>query len=78
MSGFEKSIDELGRVVIPMKFRKKLGLTSDSRVLVLLNDNSINITPLKRVCALCENEISTEQKFRLCKSCIKKIKESNL
>ena len=78
MSGIEKSVDNLGRVVLPMKFRKKLGLTTDSKVLLSLTEDSISITPIEQRCALCEGKVPENQNLRICPKCVKKIKNSDL
>ena len=67
-----RHIDELGRVVIPARFRKELGLTAESPVSINLQDNSIIIQAATNRCAICgteENLVSTKDKF-LCRSCI--------
>ena len=76
MSGLEKRIDELGRVVLPAKFRDKLGLQSRSKVCVSLDNNSIFITPLETVCALCGECCDINKEIRLYSACIKRIKNS--
>ncbi len=77
MNGIEKDIDNLGRVVIPVKFRKKLGLHPNSKVLVSLVDGMLLIYPANKLCALCGNKIEKEQKFQLCDTCISKIRSDN-
>ena len=43
MSGIEREIDDVGRVVIPMEFRKALGVEFNSKVLIsLLPDKSFD------------------------------------
>ena len=74
MNGIEKDVDSLGRVVIPIKFRKKLGVESNSKVLVSLEDDMILISPANKHCALCGTKIENTQKFRLCNCCISMIK----
>ncbi|MBQ8393379.1 MAG: AbrB/MazE/SpoVT family DNA-binding domain-containing protein [Clostridia bacterium] len=77
MNGIEKDMDNLGRVVIPIKFRKKLGIEDNSTVLVSLEDNAILISPANKCCVLCGKKVEDEQKFRLCQSCIAEIKSDN-
>ncbi|MBQ7387330.1 MAG: AbrB/MazE/SpoVT family DNA-binding domain-containing protein [Clostridia bacterium] len=73
MSGTEKEIDSLGRVVIPKAFRKKLGVESSSTVFVTLEGDSVVISPVSKRCVLCGNAKS-ESEIRICKACIAKIK----
>ena len=74
MCGIEKEIDGLGRVVIPMKFRKKLGAVSNSKVLISMAGDNVLISPITRHCALCGKEITQVSKIRLCASCISEVK----
>ena len=46
MKGIEREIDRLGRVVIPIEFRKKLGIEFNSKVLISLSNGEIIITAL--------------------------------
>ena len=45
MNGIEKRIDNLGRIVLPMSFRKKLGLKKQDIVVVSLKESTISIVP---------------------------------
>ncbi len=77
MNGIEREVDNLGRVVIPIKFRKKLGIDNNSIVLISFENDKVIISPKNRHCAICGELVETEQKFRLCKSCISEIKSDN-
>ena len=70
----ERKIDHLGRVVIPMEFRKKLGIEFDSTVTISLSNDEIIIKSQNMLCALCGNRIDNEKKLRLCNNCISKAK----
>ncbi len=53
MNKIEKDIDAAGRVVIPMSFRKRLGIASSSRVFISLENDTILISPRKQpLCTL--------------------------
>lgn len=73
MNGIEKNVDELGRVVLPVKMRKKLNLKNRSAVLITMEDDTILITPKERHCALCGNNNIIEG-VRLCQACVSKVK----
>jgi len=77
MSGVEKHVDSLGRVVLPIKYRNKLGLKNHSKVLVSLDGNVILITPTEKYCALCGSSENVDEKLRLCFHCIEMIKSSD-
>lgn len=49
MNGIEKEVDNLGRVVIPMEFRKRLGIVSNSKVMVSLEGDIIVFSPLREI-----------------------------
>ena len=77
MNGIEKEVDNLGRVVIPMDFRKRLGIVSNSKVMVSLEGDIIVISPSEKYCALCGHTIDNNEGFlRLCGAYIAKIREN--
>lgn len=75
MSGVKRQIDKLGRIVIPISYRKFLNLSENSYLNITLDDNSIVITPCQKHCALCGNTSNLHNKEPLCNICIQKIKE---
>ena len=77
MNGIEKDIDSLGRVVIPIKFRKRLGIQSNSKVIISLENGTILISPARGLCALCGKKVEENQKLRLCGDCVSKIKSEH-
>ena len=76
MNGIEKEVDDLGRVVIPIKFRKKLGIVSKAKVTVCIDDDTILISATNRICALCGSDINRVRELRICDKCIDKIKSN--
>lgn len=74
MNRIEKDIDALGRVVIPIEFRRRLGVESNAKVFVSLENDVIIISTVNTYCALCGIRIEKERKFRLCDRCTLKIK----
>ena len=73
--GIEKKVDNLGRIVLPVKFRKQLGIKNFDKVLISTQNNAIMVVPLKAQCALCGNTASSNQSLRLCDDCINVIKK---
>ena len=73
MRGIEKRVDKLGRVVIPIKYRRRLGLKEHSLVLVSLDEDSVSITSAERLCALCGNPNEIDFELRICRPCIEKV-----
>ena len=73
-----RAIDDLGRVVIPMTFRKMLGINPGDMLDMSLNENGeIIITKTCVSCVFCASSENL-QKFEskhVCAECIKKLSE---
>lgn len=74
MKGIERTLDNLGRVVIPSEFRKELGIESNSKVIIMLSDGEIIIKGQKASCALCGEKIDKTKSIRLSDKCISKVR----
>ena len=74
-SGIEKEVDMLGRVVLPKNFRKRLGLDTNSKVLISFDGESLHIKPTRRICDICKKHIEINSEFNICPSCIEKVKK---
>ncbi len=70
-------LDKLGRIVIPKPFRRELNMQEGSTLVVTLENNSVVIRPEKTTCKRCGSFVESNQKFPLCKDCIKELKEDN-
>ena len=77
MSGVKRQIDKLGRIIIPISYRKFLNLSENSHLNIDLKNNSIIITPLENQCVLCGASTNLHNEKPLCADCIKSIKELN-
>ena len=69
-------IDRLGRIVIPIQYRKALGLGENSEINVEYDERKIIITPTALTCRICGVAVSGGYELSLCESCIAKIKET--
>ena len=72
-----RKIDNLGRIVIPMDFRKALEISDWDELRIALEDNVITIRKAADSCTFCgseENLLCFEGKF-LCSDCLGKLKE---
>ena len=76
MKGIERSIDKLGRIVLPISFREQLGLEANEKVTILLEGDKITLYPTNKICALCGNKITTSNDIRICDTCIDKIRKN--
>lgn len=68
-------IHNLGRIVIPITYRKQLGISANDSLSILKKGKHTIISPLKSMCKLCGCDIGEEQKMQICDEFIKRIKE---
>ena len=52
MDIISRKIDKLGRIVLPMDFRKALGLEGEAEVVLSIRGNAITVKGAKRVCQI--------------------------
>lgn len=76
MKGIERSIDKLGRIVLPVSFREQLNITTDDKIVISLDKDKIILSPSKIHCALCSSFLHNSAEIRLCEDCIRLIKEN--
>ena len=78
--GIERSIDNLGRIVLPKEMRDKLAFQKNQTVSIKLYKKHIRIEKATNSCYLCNNEKNLVE-FKdvyICKECIKDISENLL
>ncbi|MBR5295344.1 MAG: AbrB/MazE/SpoVT family DNA-binding domain-containing protein [Clostridia bacterium] len=71
-----RKIDNLGRIVIPMDFRKALEISDWDELRIALEGNTIAIRKAADSCTFCQNEenlLPFEDKF-ICSDCLAKLK----
>lgn len=73
--GIKRKVDKLGRIVLPMQYRKKLGIVTDDTVIVSLKNDTITVSPTKQLCSLCGRRDIFPSDLSVCSTCIRKIKE---
>ena len=69
-----RTIDKLGRIVLPMNFRKQLNLEGQVDVSISLSGNAIVVKGLEGACKIC-GSIKDVSDMRVCSECIRKIKK---
>lgn len=77
-SGITREIDNLGRVVIPIEWRKELGLKVKDSVEIIKNGNEIIIKKYEQSCYCCKEYKENLVEFKgikICKSCLDKVNE---
>ena len=75
MSVITRKIDELGRIVLPIEFRKALNVDTKCDLDMEIKDRTIVLMPKQTVCHICGTSIPIKSKYCLCKACIKMIME---
>lgn len=70
----ERRIDKMGRIVLPMDFRKALGLEGEAEVTLAIEGNTITVCGRERVCRLCGASAKLSDHLRVCAACIGRIK----
>ena len=70
------TVDELGRIVIPMPMRKELGIAVRDRLTIKAVDDRIILTKAVATCALCgaTDELVALDEKHLCAVCVRKIR----
>ena len=74
MSGIERRVDKLGRVVLPIGYREHLGLTENSRVNISMENEAILISPVGEKCVMCGSKEEINKSLSLCPHCIERVK----
>ena len=70
-----KIVDRLGRIVIPIDYRRKLGLGEGSEIEISCENDKLIITVMENACRLCGAKLTEEYEIPLCESCIDKVKK---
>ena len=70
-------IDKLGRIVIPIQYRKNLGLCENSEINIEYKEERIIITPATEGCKICGAAIVNKTDIPLCRLCVEKVKKIN-
>ena len=71
-------IDKLGRIVIPMHYRKALGITTETELILEYTDNKMTISISEDICKICEKRLDRAfTDLPICNECVEKIKKIN-
>lgn len=70
----ERTLDELGRIVIPVEMRRELDAEPFEKLLLACEDGKIVIKKALPRCKLCGADMSDDDEFVICQSCIADIK----
>lgn len=76
MTEYVRRIDKLGRIVIPMEYRKRVGLEIDDEASIIEENGKIVIQKKTPSCKICGSDENLNEEFSLCQKCIDKIKNA--
>lgn len=73
--GVERSIDDLGRLVLPKEMRDKLNFNKNQKVNIKLFKNHIRVEKSITMCNFCDSEkdINYYKNLAVCKNCLEDI-----
>ena len=74
MKVITRKINKLGRIVLPMDFRKLLRLEIDSEICMEIDGVGIKIKCAKDSCKICGIILERKSTLQICAECIRKIK----
>lgn len=77
-TGIVRKIDELGRFVIPMEMRNKLGISNNDSLEIYVEGTSIILKKYQPDCVFCGNSKNiTEYKGKnICEKCLNDLKNN--
>ena len=76
--GIVRNLDELGRIVLPMELRNKLGIKEKDPIEIFTKGSSIILQKYEQSCIFCgsSKDLMEYKEKLICEDCIRKI--SNL
>ena len=71
-TGITRKIDDLGRIVIPIELREKLGIKKQDQLEIFISDNQIILMKEEKSCIFCESKkmLSKVKDRHVCENCI--------
>lgn len=78
--GIVRKVDELGRIVMPIETRKRLGIGPKDPVEIFVEKDRVIMKKYEPACIFCgdaDNVILYKEK-RICKACIAELKKSEV
>lgn len=70
-----RKIDKLGRIVLPMDFRKILGMEGEAEVILGIEEHAITVRSARTACKLCGTAQQPLNDMGICCTCTAKIKK---
>ena len=78
-TGILKSVDELGRIVLPKKMREALDIDIRDQVELFVEEDRIILKKYAQTCVFCssDRDIQLFREKRVCRACLNALKEQN-
>jgi len=76
-TGIIRKVDDLGRVVLPIEFRRVLDISERDEVEIVLENDQIILQKFEPVCVFCggNQELISFNRKNVCRTCIQKMAE---
>ncbi|MDR2686967.1 MAG: AbrB/MazE/SpoVT family DNA-binding domain-containing protein [Oscillospiraceae bacterium] len=73
-----RSMDEVGRVVLPLEFRRMLGWVEETKIAIQLDGNKMVLFAEPCLCFLCagQEDLRAVKDRYICKACIAELNEA--
>ncbi len=74
-TGITRKIDELGRIVLPIELRRKMGIAEKDSLEIYVEGDSIILKKYEPACIFCGNakNVTTYMDKNVCSNCIKEL-----
>ena len=71
-AGIPRTIDRLGRIVVPVEFRRALGIGDHDLVEISLEDDRIVMTKFQQSCVFCRStkDLRSHREKMVCGACV--------
>lgn len=78
--GIVRKVDELGRIVLPIETRKRLGLGAKDPVEIFVEKDRVVLKKYEPACIFCgdADEVIMYKDKRICKACMAELKKTEL
>lgn len=76
-TGMVRTMDELGRIVLPISIRKSMGIGARDNVEIFIDENRIILQKYQSSCIFCDNadDLMYFNDQRICRECLEKLKK---
>ncbi len=68
-----RNIDEAGRIVLPVNYRRAIGIEAGEELEMLCEGERIIIRRRLHTCKLCDRAENVDPALKICRECINKI-----